>query len=327
MQSELGKESTSSKKARSSQSTPPIYPAQLLASLLKDRALKTPPTTHYVMIGDSRNMAEVPDASVQLVVTSPPYPLIELWDDLFLRMGCETFDDMHRYLADVWKECYRVLVDGGIACINIGDALRKLDNVFQLYPNHVKVTEACERLGFNSLPYILWKKPTRKPNAFLGSGFIPPNAYVCLDCEFILIFRKGQPRAFPPKDLYRYASHYTKAERDAWFTQIWAMPGVRQENGLLDRRAAAFPEQLAYRLIRMFSVIGDTVLDPFLGTGTTMSVAMQLDRNSIGYEIDERLLPTIETRLCPSKPKKERKQLKQHRAEKAVRIARRTDKL
>jgi site-specific DNA-methyltransferase (cytosine-N4-specific) len=279
------------------------------------------------VLGDSRNMAEIPDASVQLVVTSPPYPMIEFWDDLFLRMGCETFDDRHRYLTEVWKECYRVLVDGGIACINVGDALRKLDDEFQLFPNHVKVIAACECLGFSSLPYILWKKPTRKPNAFLGSGFIPPNAYVSLDCEFILIFRKGQPRAFPPKDLYRYASHYTKAERDAWFTQIWKMPGVRQENAQLDRRAAAFPEEVAYRLIRMFSIMSDTVLDPFLGTGTTMKVAMQLNRNSIGYEIDERLLPTIESRLCPSQPGKERKRPKQPRAEEVVRIIRRADTL
>ena len=190
MQSELGKQSTASKKTQKPQSTQPIYPAQLLASLLRERPLSTPRTKHYVVIGDSRNMAELPDNSVHLVVTSPPYPLIELWDNLFLQMGCETFEEMHRYLTGVWKECFRVLVDGGIACINVGDALRKLDDIFQLFPNHVKVTEACERLGFTSLPYILWKKPTRKPNAFLGSGFIPPNAYVCLDCEFILIFRK-----------------------------------------------------------------------------------------------------------------------------------------
>lgn len=327
MQSELGKQSTASKKTQKPQSTQPIYPAQLLASLLRERPLSTPRTKHYVVIGDSRNMAELPDNSVHLVVTSPPYPLIELWDNLFLQMGCETFEEMHRYLTGVWKECFRVLVDGGIACINVGDALRKLDDIFQLFPNHVKVTEACERLGFTSLPYILWKKPTRKPNAFLGSGFIPPNAYVCLDCEFILIFRKGQPRAFPPKDLNRYASHYTKAERDAWFTQIWTMPGVRQENDQLDRRAAAFPEQIAYRLIRMFSVIGDTVLDPFLGTGTTMKVAKEQHRNSIGYEIDERLLPTIEGRLRPPRPEKDYKQSKSHKAESAVQIIRRADKL
>lgn len=328
MQSELGKRSRSSRKTQKSQSTTSIYPAQLLANLLKERSLETPPTTHHVVIGDSRKMTEVPDASVHLVVTSPPYPLIELWDDLFLQMGCKSFEEMHGCLAEVWRECFRVLVDGGLACINIGDALRKVDDVFQLFPNHVKVTEACERLGFTTLPYILWKKPTRKPNAFLGSGFIPPNAYVCLDCEFILIFRKGQPRAFPPKDLVRYASHYTKAERDAWFTQIWTMPGVRQENGQLNRRAAAFPEQIAYRLIRMFSVIGDTVLDPFLGTGTTMKVAMELERNSIGYEIDKRLLPTIESRLSSSGLKKrEGHPTKASPAESKVRIVRRADML
>jgi DNA modification methylase len=274
------------------------YPARLLKKLLKGQTFEKPPTSHHLIVGDSRNMAEVPDASVHLVVTSPPYPKIDLWDDLFHSQGLYTFDEQHEYLAEVWKECYRVLTIGGMACINIGDALRKTDGTFQLYPNHTRLTEHFERIGFTSLPYILWKKPTTKPNAFLGSGFLPPNAYVTQDCEFILVFRKGQPRVFPPKDLYRYASHYTQAERNKWFTQIWKLPGARQETSRLDRRVAAYPEEIARRLIRMFSIIGDTVIDPFVGTGTTMKVAMALNRNSIGYEIDKRLIPTIKERFA-----------------------------
>src|SRR6266508_5118275 len=140
--------------------------------------------------GDARDMIEVPSSSVHLVATSPPYPMIEMWDELFRRLGCRGYDDMHEALAAVWAECHRVLVDGGICCINIGDALRKRNGDFRLYPNHARVLEDCERIGFKALPFILWKKPTNKPNAFLGSGFLPPNAYVTQDCEFILIFRK-----------------------------------------------------------------------------------------------------------------------------------------
>ncbi len=283
--SQLSKNSTSS------------YPAKQLKKMLKGQPFEKPHTNHHLIVGDSRNMSEVPDASVHLVVTSPPYPKIELWDGLFHSQGLHTFDEQHEYLAKVWEECYRVLTNGGMACINIGDALRKIDGTFQLYPNHTRITEHFERIGFTSLPYILWKKPTKKPNAFMGSGFLPPNAYVTQDCEFILVFRKGQPRSFPPKDLFRYASHYTHAQRNAWFTQIWKLPGARQENSKLDRRVAVFPEEIAHRLIRMFSIIGDTVIDPFVGTGTTMKVAMTLHRNSIGYEIDKRLVSTIMERL------------------------------
>jgi len=274
-----------------------IYPQRVLSEILKHNKIKMPETTHKIIIGDSRHMDEVKDGEVHLIVTSPPYPMIEIWDDLFKSLGCKTYDEMHDYLAEVWRECYRVLVDGGIACINIGDATRKVNGTFRLFPNHARVIEICEKIGFVSLPCILWKKPTTKPNSFLGSGFLPPNAYVTLDCEYILIFRKGNPRKFEPKDPYRYLSYYTKEERDVWFSQIWDIKGVRQESSEIERRIAAYPEEIVYRLIRMFSIIGDTVLDPFLGTGTTTKVAMQLYRNSIGYEIDENLLELIKRKV------------------------------
>ncbi|MEM4591681.1 MAG: site-specific DNA-methyltransferase [Nitrososphaerota archaeon] len=259
-------------------------------------------TWHRIIIGDSRYMREVEDESVHLVVTSPPYPMIEIWDPLFRGLGCRDYDEMHEYLAEVWRECYRVLVGGGIACINIGDAARTVDGEFKIYPNHARVIENCERIGFKTLPYILWKKPTTKPKykgkgVFLGSGFLPPNAYVTLDCEFILIFRKNGLRRFKPRDRLRYASRFTKQERDSWFTQIWTDTGARQSIGMVERRAAAFPESIPYKLIRMFSIIGDTVLDPFLGTGTTTKVALSLNRNSIGYEIDKGLLRIIKKKI------------------------------
>lgn len=156
------------------------------------------------------------------------------------------------------------------------------------------------------MPYVLWKKPTTKPKykgkgAFLGSGFLPPNAYVTLDCEYILFFRKGNLRKFPRNDSLRQESKFTKKQRDSWFTQIWTVTGSRQTNEELQRRSAAFPIEIANRLIRMFSVKGDTILDPFLGSGTTTKAAMQNDRNSVGYEIDPSLLPLIKANTDSSK--------------------------
>ena len=274
-------------------------------------------TRHRIVIGNSQQMPELPDGSVQLMVTSPPYPMIGMWDELFAKADPKItelfrklntkgeeetvrhiYAAMHENLARVWAETYRILVDGGIACINIGDATRSINGKFQVFPNHSRITETCEKIGFSSLPYILWKKPTTKPmykgkGAFLGSGFLPPNAYVTLDCEFILLFRKGKLRKFPPHDKERYDSAFTKAQRDVWFSQIWAFKGARQTASELERRTAAYPEEIAERLIRMFSVKGETILDPFLGSGTTTKVAIRTERNSVGYEQDEKLLPVI----------------------------------
>jgi modification methylase len=279
-------------------------------------------TQHNIIFGSSQQMTEIPDASVHLMVTSPPYPMIAMWDELFCKADPkigelwkkmekeaedavvrQIYDLMHDYLSKVWAETYRVLIDGGIAAINIGDATRSINGKFQLFPNHSRITEVCEKIGFTTLPYILWKKPTNKPKyngkgAFLGSGFLPPNAYVTLDCEFILLFRKGKLRKFEPHHAERYESKFTKAERDEWFSQIWTCTGTRQTVDELARRTAAYPDEVAERLIRMFSVKGETVLDPFLGSGTTIRVAMQNERNSIGYEVDKKLLSTIKTKLA-----------------------------
>lgn len=278
-------------------------------------------TQHRIIFGNSQQMPEIVDDSLQLMVTSPPYPMIKMWDEVFgkadpeiaelfqkLDADCgeetvqQIYTAMHNYLAKVWTETYRVLVDGGIACINIGDATRSINHKFQLFPNHSRITEICEKIGFTTLPYILWKKPTNKPaykgkGAFLGSGFLPPNAYVTLDCEFILLFRKGKLRKFQPKDTLRYESAFTKKERDEWFSQIWSLKGTRQTASELERKTAAYPNEIAERLVRMFSVMGETVLDPFLGSGTTIKVAIENGCNSIGYESDKNLLPVITKKI------------------------------
>jgi modification methylase len=243
-------------------------------------------------------MWEVEDASAGLVVTSPPYPMIAMWDEAFASQGAHSFEEMHAVLDGVWKEASRALIPGGIACVVVGDALRSVDGRFRLYANHARVLTAFERLGFDPLPYILWKKPTNRPNAFLGSGFLPPNAYVTLDCEFILVLRKGRLRAFPPKDPTRKASAYTKLERDTWFSQLWQIKGARQMRGQGGRRSGAFPPEIPRRLISMFSVEGDLVLDPFTGTGTTLAEAVLLKRAAVGYEVDASLRGDIERTLA-----------------------------
>jgi site-specific DNA-methyltransferase (cytosine-N4-specific) len=266
-------------------------------------------------------MIELADSSVDLMVTSPPYPMIKMWDNQFSLLNPkipklwkelentgkeesldQIFQIMHDSLGNTWREVFRVLVDGGIACINIGDATRNINGEFRLFPNHSKIIDYCEKIGFTSLPYILWKKPTTKPqyrgkNVFLGSGFLPPNAYVTLDCEFILIFRKGKLRKFQPKDKLRYESSFTKEQRNKWFSQIWMIKGIRQKISQVERKIAAFPEEIVSRLIRMFSIKFDTILDPFLGSGTTTKLALHHQRNSVGYEIDKKLLPLLNEKL------------------------------
>ncbi len=276
-----------------------------------------PQTKHKIIIGNSQTMPEIPDCSIHLMVTSPPYPMIQMWDQQFGELDpkiaalwkkieakpdeetvTQIYDAMHENLARVWVETFRVLVDGGIACINIGDATRTINAKFRVFPNHARIMEQCEKIGFLTLPYILWKKPTTKPmykgkGAFLGSGFLPPNAYVTLDCEYILLFRKGKLRKFPPKDPTRYDSQLTKQQRDEWFSQIWQVTGTRQTADELERRTAAYPDEIPDRLIKMFSIKNDTILDPFVGSGTTVKVAMQNERNSIGYETDPNLRTVI----------------------------------
>lgn len=247
-----------------------------------------------VHLADARSMAGVKTREAALVVTSPPYPMIAMWDAPFAAAGAAGYDEMHRTLDGVWREVERVLMPGGLACVVVGDALRKVDGHFRLFPNHSRVIQAFEALGFHALPYILWKKPTNRPNAFLGSGFSPPNAYVTLDCEFILIFRKGGLRKFPPGDERRRASVYSKGERDLWFSQIWDLKGSRQTQRGLARRTAGFPPEVPRRLISMFSVEGDLVVDPFAGTGTTLAQAVLLGRRAVGYELDAALKGEIE---------------------------------
>ncbi len=270
-------------------------------------------TNHKIIFANSNNMDEVLTDSVNLVVTSPPYPMIEMWDEQFSALnpeigdalqkenGMRAYDLMHEELGKVWKEVDRVIAPGNIVCINIGDATRKIGGSFQLYPNHSRITYYFEKMGYQVMPLIIWRKETNKPNKFMGSGMLPSNAYVTLEHEYILLFRKGQNRDFDMKDKpNRHNSAYFWEERNIWFSDIWEdLKGVSQKLNHEDlrERSAAYPFELAYRLINMYSVQGDTVLDPFSGTGTTMLAAMSSARNSIGYELDQKFQKVIDSRL------------------------------
>ncbi|MFB6086847.1 MAG: site-specific DNA-methyltransferase [Halodesulfurarchaeum sp.] len=259
-------------------------------------------TRHRVIVGDARSLDAIEDDSVELVVTSPPYPMIEMWDELFTELdpaigerleagdGPGAFELMHGALEPVWAELERVLVDGGVACINVGDATRTVDGSFRVYQNHARLIETLESLGFEPLPEILWRKPTNSGTKFLGSGTIPPNAYVTLEHEYILVFRNGpEKRDFEPGEPDRYEAAYFWEERNRWFSDVWEDlrgEGQTLENGEVRDRSGAYPFGVPYRLINMYSVYGDTVLDPFWGTGTTTLAAMVAARNSIGCELE-----------------------------------------
>ena len=270
-------------------------------------------TQHRVVVSDSRDCDRIDDSSVELVVTSPPYPMIELWDDLFTSLdasvgdrldagdGQAAFERMHDVLGEVWDEISRVLVDGGIACINIGDATRTVDGSFRVYQNHSRIVDAFEKRGFEPLPELLWRKPVNSAAKFMGSGMLPPNAYVTLEHEYILIFRNGkQQRTFEPGSERRYRSSYFWEERNQWFSDVWTdITGEFQSLGGEDLRdrSAAYPFEIPYRLINMYSVYGDTVFDPFWGTGTTSLAAMTAGRNSIGYELDAEFTTVFDKRV------------------------------
>jgi len=263
-------------------------------------------TRHQICFQDSRSMEALASDSVDLVVTSPPYPMIEMWDAMFVDQNPEianvlnkgdgpvAFELMHRQLDAVWQEVWRVLKQGGIACINVGDATRTINSRFRLYSNHARILNQFLKLEFEALPAIIWRKQTNAPNKFMGSGMLPPSAYATLEHEYILILRKGPKREFTldADKQNRRQSAFFWEERNAWFSDVWMdVKGTAQHLG--DRaarlRSAAFPFEVPYRLINMFSVKGDVVVDPFLGIGTTMWAAMTAGRNCVGYEIEKRL--------------------------------------
>lgn len=259
-------------------------------------------TRHEIIVGTSSDMSVIATGSVDLIVTSPPYPMISMWDAVFCEQdpavgeallggdGMEAFRKMHRILDGTWKECDRVLAENGFVCINIGDATRTIRDEFRLYPNHARIIQTFMEMGYSVLPDIHWRKPSNAPNKFMGSGMYPAGAYVTYEHEYILVFRKGGKRHFNGAErLVRQKSAYFWEERNEWFSDLWDIRGTSQTHaGTLPgrERNASYPLEIPYRLVNMYSVEGDTVLDPFAGLGTTGLACMIANRNSIGYDID-----------------------------------------
>ncbi len=271
-------------------------------------------TEHQIYFENSKNMNTISSESVDLVVTSPPYPMIQMWDDAFIQLNSKirkaladeqgklAFEMMNKELDRVWHEIFRILKFGGLACLNIGDATRNIGNHFMLYPNHARILNQMLKIGFSALPEILWRKQTNAPNKFMGSGMLPAGAYVTLEHEHILILRKSAKRVFKSseeKHMRRESAIFWE-ERNTWYSDIWLdLKGTGQnlKRDEIRDRSAAFPFEIPYRLINMFSIKGDTVVDPFLGTGTTMLAAIAAGRNSISYEIEPGFRNTILTEL------------------------------
>jgi DNA modification methylase len=236
--------------------------------------------------------------------------MIKMWDAVFAGLnpaiqkaladekGMVAFEIMHKELDRVWGEIYRILKFGGLVCINIGDATRTIGDNFILYPNHSRILSHMLNIGFSSLPEILWRKQTNAPNKFMGSGMLPAGAYVTLEHEHILILRKGPKRVFKDaadKRVRRESAIFWE-ERNVWYSDVWFdLKGTTQKMNDADvrKRSAAYPFEIPYRLINMFSVKGDTVVDPFLGTGTTMIAAVVAGRNCLGFEIEPNFRKSI----------------------------------
>ena len=247
-------------------------------------------TSHTVRIGDARDLGFIPDESVHLVVTSPPYWTLKKYNEHPGQMGSlSDYEDFLDELDKVWRHCLRVLVPGGRVCCNVGDVCiaRKQAGRHFVMPLHADIQVRARRIGLDLLTPILWAKISNgvTETAGNGAGFYgkpyQPGAVIKNDVEHILFFRKGGKYRSVPMAA-KALSMMSKNEMQSWFRAVWTdLPGTATSS-----HPAPYPLELASRLIRMFSFVGDMVLDPFLGTGTTMIAAMQAGRNSTGVELD-----------------------------------------
>jgi len=257
----------------------------------------TTKTTHTIVNGDSRQMNELKDKSVHLIVTSPPYWQLK---DYGTDNQIGFHDDYETYINHLnltWKECFRVLHDGCRLCINIGDQFARsiYYGRYKIIPIHTEIIKFCEIIGFDFMGSIIWQKATTMNTSggasIMGSFPHPRNGIVKLDFEYILLFKK--PGTAPKPTLaQKENSAMTNEEWNTYFNGHWYFSGAKQ-----DKHLAMFPEELPNRLIKMFSFPNETVLDPFLGSGTTSSVAKKLNRNSVGYEINPEFIPIIKERI------------------------------
>jgi modification methylase len=247
-----------------------------------------PATIHRLINGDARNLAFLDDESVHLVVTSPPYWNLKRYNEHPDQLGhVQDYETFLGELEKVWRQVFRILVPGGRLVCVVGDVCVARHDFGRhlVFPLHADICVICRRLGFDNLNPIIWHKISNASyevsngSKFLGKPY-EPNAIIKNDMEFILMQRK--PGGYrKPTDTQRDASRISKEEFNRWFQQIWNITGASTKH-----HPAPFPLELAMRLVRMFSFSGDTVIDPFCGSGTTMVAAFRTGRNSIGIEID-----------------------------------------
>jgi site-specific DNA-methyltransferase (adenine-specific) len=242
-------------------------------------------------------MQEVVDGGVHLVVTSPPYWQLKDYGNPEQIGYHDTYEDYINHLNLVWQECHRALAPGCRLCVNIGDQFARAAYYgrYKIMPIRTEIIKFCETMGFDYLGAVIWQKVTTCNTSggatIMGSFPFPRNGLLKLDYEFILLFKK--PGATPPVSAeVKEQSRMTTEEWNTCFQGHWHFPGEKQAKHL-----AMFPEELPRRLIKMFTFVGETVLDPFLGSGTTSLAARNLGRNSLGYEINEEFLPVIEEKL------------------------------
>ena len=255
------------------------------------------PTIHRVYFGDSRKCEKIFDESVQLIVTSPPYfNLKDYGSDNQIGFG-ETYEEYINSLKSVFTECMRVLSPGCKLCVNIGDTytVGKDFGRYMVYPIHSDIIKICKDLGFDYMNSIIWQKTstmnTSGGGSVMGSFPYPRNGIVEQDYEYILLFKKlgNSPQV---SDEQKMQSKMTTQEWRTFFAGHWNINGIHQ-----DVHPAMFPVEIPYRLIKMFSFVGETVFDPFMGSGTTMQAAKALCRNSIGCELNHAYESVIKSKF------------------------------
>mgnify|MGYP006285860413 CR=1 FL=1 len=259
-------------------------------------------TKHKIIIGDSRQMTDLIDNSVHLVITSPPYWQLKDYGSKNQIGYNESYESYINNLNLVWNECYRVLQNGCRLCVNIGDQFARsvYYGRYKVIPIRTEIIKFCESIGFDYMGAIIWQKKTTTNTTggatLMGSYPYPRNGIISIDYEFILLFKKLGNPSKPDREL-KVQSAMSKEEWKEYFQGHWNFVGAKQ-NGHI----ATFPEELPHRLIKMFSFVGDTVLDPFLGSGTTSLAAKNLKRNSVGFEINKEFRPFIEDKLQIKSP-------------------------